>query len=644
MRFLLCLILLFTCCSPVYVGEVDSKAFLKKGKDELETGKYEDAILNLSKAERDFPLLGDYALLWLSDAYHEIGDHKESLRIIHTLPSKYPLSPLIKKSRIREIKEAEEVSEDNIQQMFESYIKDYPDDMEIKYLYAQWLKKNGNRDMSKSVFKEIYLDAGPFSTMALSELSSSDISAEDLINKAAKLMSMRDFRQAESVLRAAIAKDDGRLKNKILKNLGRSLFKQRKYSKAAEVYKDADEKYWQVRSLYRAGKKEAFNSALKKLLKSGDKRAGIILVSIASDKRREGNIEEAVEMYQNVIERFPSETEDALWGVGWTYFLTGKYKNAAKIFTRLYDTYSDTKYLYWKTRSLEECGEDVLNIYCEIMGKGRDFYGILSYIKVNNSPEKSRAIEVQKFLGITKPVRDVPVAFSKNERIEALLDLGLSREALSELIYISKHPNSKEALLYICSKLQELEEYNYSVRLALKLPYIQELHQFRYPFAYRDIVEGLSGRYNLDPLLVVSVAREESRFDPLARSIAGALGLMQIMPHTAYRVDKNLKLGINSSHELLDIKNNLHFGIYILSNLFKEFGSYSYALASYNAGEDKVREWLQKGNYKSVDEFIEDIPYNETRNYVKSVVTTFFEYKRISSLEENKLEFSLEKL
>jgi soluble lytic murein transglycosylase len=176
------------------------------------------------------------------------------------------------------------------------------------------------------------------------------------------------------------------------------------------------------------------------------------------------------------------------------------------------------------------------------------------------------------------------------------------------------------------------------------VPYIEELHYLRYPLAYQDIVEPLSRKYNLDPLLVLSVAREESRFDPEARSIAGALGLMQVMPRTAYKLNNNLKLDISGSQGVLDAKNNFHFGIYLLSNLINEFGSYSYALAAYNAGKEKVRSWLENGDYKSIDEFIEDIPYRETRNYVKRIITTFFEYKRVSSIEDGVVEISLEKL
>jgi soluble lytic murein transglycosylase len=644
---------------------MDGKAYLKKGKNELESKKYEDAILSLSVAKEKFSLLGDYAMLWLSDAYYEAGDHKESLKTIRALLNRYPHSPLRKKARIREIKEAEEVSEENIQQIYESYIEDYPGDTEVRYLYALWLKKNGKEELSKSVFKDIYVGAGPFSGMAYSELSPSDITVEDMIKRASNLMSIMDFKGAESVLRSAMAKDDGRLKNEILENLGLSLFRQRRYSEAAEVYKEANEKYWEVRSLYRAGERGVFNAALDELLKSGDKRAGPILVSVASDERRDGRIEEAIKTYKNVVEKYPSEAEDALWGIGWTYFLTGEYKKAADIFTNLYDTYNDTRYLYWNARSLEADGEDAFSIYHTIMdmGKERDFYRIMSYTRAKKPSEQSSTKVTNTSHSDTKENENNPHSPTfikprtsvkvlgkggygefKIDRVEALFDLGLSKEALSELIYISKNTSSMEVLLYICSRFQELGEYKYLVRLAEKVPYTEELYPFWYPLAYWDVVEGLSGKYSIDPLLVLSVVREETRFDSEARSTAGAVGLMQVMPRTAYRLDNNLKLGINGSHEMFDVKNNLHLGIFYLRNLIREFGSYSHALAAYNAGEETVRRWLQKGNYKSADEFIEDIPYSETRNYVKRVITTFFEYKRIYFAKNGAIEISLEKL
>ena len=641
---ILFLILFITCCSPLYGEEIDGKACLVIGKNELENGQYEKAIFNLSAAVREFPLLSDYAMLWLSDAYHEAGNHKDSLKTIRTLLAKYPHSSLVKKSRISEIKESEEVSEENIQKLYESYLKDYSSDTGMRYSYAQWLKKNGKTDIAKSVFKDIYVDAGLLSGNAYSELSPSDITLEDVVKRALNLIQLMDYKGAESALRSLMLKDDGRLKNEIIKGLGLSLFRQKKYLEAAEVYKKANERYWEVRSLYRAGEKEAVNSVIDELLKSGDKRVVSILIAIASDKRRDGNSEEAVKVYQNVMEKFPTECEEALWGLGWTYFLKGEYKKAIDVFTKLNDTYNDTKYLYWKARSIEAAGGDAFNIYQTISGKEHDPYSIMSYARVKVSLEKSRINENQKFKNSITTVKRIPIVPKKIDRIEALFDLGLSQEALLELIHVSKEISSIEDLQYICSKFQELGEYKYLVKLVEKVPYMEELHQFRYPLAYREIIEDLSERYKIDPFLVLSVVREESRFDPEVKSIAGAIGLMQLMPQTAFRLDGKLKLGIKSTHQIVDVKNNLHIGICYLSNLVKEFGSYTYAIAAYNAGEEIVKMWLQKRNYKSVDEFIEDIPYNETRNYVKRVISTFFEYKRFFSTKDDVIEISLEKL
>jgi soluble lytic murein transglycosylase len=103
---------------------------------------------------------------------------------------------------------------------------------------------------------------------------------------------------------------------------------------------------------------------------------------------------------------------------------------------------------------------------------------------------------------------------------------------------------------------------------------------------------------------------------------------MQLMPTTAFSLDKGMKVGIRHAQDLTNREKNLHLGIYYLSALVREFGAYPQAIAAYNAGEDIVRKWLQQGNYKSADEFIEDIPYAETKQYVKRVLTTFFEYRK----------------
>lgn len=626
-------------CLPVHSDEIDGKTSLQKGKSELERKKFQDAISSLSQAEKEFPLLGDYALLWLSDAYHEIGDHQESLKAVRTLLKKYPLSPLAKRARVGEIREAEEVSEDSVGPLYDSYLKTFPDDSEMRFLYARWLKKNGQKDKANSIFKDVYTDAGPFSGMAYSELSSSDITAEDMIKRASNLIKAADYRGAESDLRSAIRKDDGSLKNQILSSLGLSLFRQKKYLEAADAYKSAKERYWEIRSLYRAGEKEKVNSVVDELSRGRDSRFGSILIALASDRRRDGDIKDALNIYQTIIDRYPSAEEDALWGMGWTYLRSGEYKKASGIFSRLYRTYGDSKYLYWKARSLQEDGEDASGLYQTILGKEREFYSIMTY-----AMNKESAGGNWKFVKGITPVKGMPTAPRKMDRVEALIELGLSKEALSELIHVSKNVDSIEDISYLCLKFQELGNYKYSVRLATRAPYTEELHSYLYPHVHWDIIERLSAQHDIDPLLVLSVIREESRFDPEARSAAGALGLMQLMPKTAHRFNSTAKVRLKNSHDMFEVKNNIQMGVCYLSHLIKEFGSYTYAIAAYNAGEDIVRQWLKKGQYKSADQFIEDIPYDETRNYVKKVLTSFFEYKRTTAAGDGTIEIPVGKL
>ena len=654
-------------CSIVYCEEIDGKALLKKGKEELDGKKYEDAIKNLSEAENKFPLLGDYALLWLSEAYHETGNHAESLKTTRSLLKKYPDSPLRKKVRIKEIEEAEEVSEENLQQMFEFFIKEYPNDTEIKYAYAQWLKKTEKMDIAKSLFKEIYISANSFSGLASNELCPDDIRVEDLIKRASNLMELRDFRGAESDLRSALEKDNGTLQNEILKSLGLCLFKQKRYLEAAGIYEKVNEKFWRALSLYRAGNKEALDPAIEELIQTGDKRAGSILNAVASDKRRDGEIKDALKIHQEVLEKYPSETEDALWGIGWTYFLTGEYEKAIDVFTKLYEDYEYNKYLYWKARSLEVSGKDASDLYNKLKKKDRDFYSVLLYLKTerpseqsntkkinmsSNDPESNKnnppsppfskggkgglSGETQKFLETANQDGGNTIASNKFDRVEALFEIGLSKEALSELISLSKIITSTEDILYLGSRFQDIGEYKYIVRLAERLPYKETLHHLFYPLAYWDIVETICQKYGIDPFLILSVMREESMFNPDARSIAGAVGLMQLIPKTALWLDSNLQLGIKNTSQIFEIKNNISLGTYYLSILMKEFGSNAYVIAAYNAGEERVRKWSQKGNYKSIDEFIEDIPYYETRNYVKKVMTSYFGYKKFLEKEEIK--------
>jgi soluble lytic murein transglycosylase len=349
------------------------------------------------------------------------------------------------------------------------------------------------------------------------------------------------------------------------------------------------------------------------------------LLAYASDKRRDGDFEGALKIYNDVVGKYPPDAEEAMWGIGWTYFSAADYRKSAEVFSKLYAKYEDPKYLYWQARSAEASGEDAKALYSALSKYENNFYAALSAARGK--------IKAGNFLSAESQGETEPGAQRQFERADALLSLNMTSEANAELQWIARKIESPPTLVATSSRFQKIGDYKRSVTLVTKMPYSERLHRFWYPLAFWDDVEKASRKHDIDPMIALSVMREESRFDPDARSVAGARGLMQLMPHTAYRLDKSIGLGISRDSQISDVRNNIRLGVYYLKSLFREFKSLPYVLAAYNAGEAIVKKWEQQGKHKAVDEFIEDIPYAETRNYVKKVVTSYYQYKRLSAPE-----------
>lgn len=618
----ICVSFLLLLSSP---GESDTgcKEHFRQGRKNLEALRYSEAAIDLSLAQREFPLLEDYTLYYLAEAYHGMGDHQKSLEAIHSLLERYPATPLRKRVRMAEIRETKEISGDVIK-LYEAYIKDYQEDEAAFFHYGKALLEAGDTAKASAVFKKVYIGAGEFSSAAFSELKSEDFVSKDIIERAANQFRRYDFSEAEQDLRRALSKDDGSCSTEILKNLGYSLFRQKKYAEAAEVFGRVGDYYYKARSLYRAGDKKGFDTALENLIKSKDPQAGYLLNAVAADKRREKDFEGAIKIYNDVLNNYPSDVEEALWGIGWTQYISGDFAKSAVTFSQLYVKYDDLKYLYWQAKSLEADGKNASELYRKLLQADNSFYAFMAYTKNKTPLSKSVSLDLPM-------VAISPERIKKSERIEAMISLDMRKEAIIELSFASRKIETPEELVYIITKLQELGEYKRAIGLASQIPYSEKMHKFWYPLAYWDNVEPIAKKYNLDPLVALSVMREESRFDANAKSVAGAYGLMQLMPQTAYRLDRSLKLGINRPLQLTVIGNNIQLGSFYLKSLLDEFHSLPHVLAAYNAGEAAVKTWQARGNYRSVDEFIEDIPYAETRNYVKKVLTSYFQYKKLFS-------------
>jgi soluble lytic murein transglycosylase len=149
-----------------------------------------------------------------------------------------------------------------------------------------------------------------------------------------------------------------------------------------------------------------------------------------------------------------------------------------------------------------------------------------------------------------------------------------------------------------------------------------------FPRPFWDDLRRNSLEHQLDPYLVASLIRQESEFDPAAVSPANAMGLMQLLPHVGRNLAKEVKIGHFSSDQLLQPGINIQLGTRYFKQIVDHYdGQIAYALAAYNAGENRVAEWRANGTYRDTEEFVESIPFTETREYVQAILRNVVLYR-----------------
>ncbi|MGK5089890.1 transglycosylase SLT domain-containing protein [Bdellovibrionota bacterium FG-2] len=196
---------------------------------------------------------------------------------------------------------------------------------------------------------------------------------------------------------------------------------------------------------------------------------------------------------------------------------------------------------------------------------------------------------------------------------------------------------SNEFLLYLSELNFEAHSYHTSFQLLTELiqrgfasVYTTSVVKMIFPVAFFDIIEKQAAANNLDPVLVLSLMKQESAFDPAAMSGAGASGLMQLMPFTAVETEPTVRRA-----DLVDPETSVRIGVRYLKKVFDRFnGNIVLALAGYNAGPGAAERWIKASAGKhGITEFIETIPYKETRDYVSSIIRNYFWYSKMLKRE-----------
>jgi soluble lytic murein transglycosylase len=149
-----------------------------------------------------------------------------------------------------------------------------------------------------------------------------------------------------------------------------------------------------------------------------------------------------------------------------------------------------------------------------------------------------------------------------------------------------------------------------------------------YPLPYEAMLRREAERNNFDPMFAAGLIRQESTFQADAVSHANAIGLMQILPKEGRRLAKAAKVRYTKA-SLFDPNVNIELGMLYISDLTRSTGAPEYAAAAYNAGEDRLAQWKAERNFDEIQEFVESIPFTETREYVQAILRNANVYKQL---------------
>ena len=279
---------------------------------------------------------------------------------------------------------------------------------------------------------------------------------------------------------------------------------------------------------------------------------------------------------------------------------------------------------YWKARMLERTGEtsQAKSLYREL-AKERSYYGFMAADRIDQ-PYAMQHVSVQA----SPDEKDDMIARPGIQMAKELFTLGDTLAARRQWAWATRHMNNRD--LAVAAVLAR--KWGWHDRAILTVNQSEHLDdlELRFPVLYRDMVEASAQRNNIDPDWVYGVLRQESAFVTDARSEAGALGLMQLMPHTGRMAGRRINLRVPNNSAILNVENNLKLGTsYLRTVLDVNHGHQVLATASYNAGPNRVREWLPESRPLDADAWVDTVPYNETRNYVKNVMafTTVYAYR-----------------
>jgi len=629
------------------------------GTAAMRLGREDEALPLLAEAEHKLPLVADYAALYQAEILLKQKRYAEAAAKGLAVARIYPGSMLVRR--------AEKLAADSLfgagdykgaLKAYTAFVEKYAaggDSVDALFQSARSREGINDKEGAAQVYRSVWLN-NPSSAQAkqsrerLADLEKAGVkipgfAPDELFRRASNLYTRNEFTAALKAL--STIPTDGQppgFASRVDLRTGMTHYRLRNFMLAEKCFLRAvaspvpdvssEARFWRAKSLERQDQDAQAYAIYMELVGEGKGQqfADEALIEAAGLRKNMGSFAEAARLFEQLSKGFPESKflSRAVWEASWCRYLAGDYIAAAESFkAQLKDYDMREKALYWLARALENTANaDAAVYYHQLL----DEYPAGFYATWYR--DRQRIADLRQPLGSRNAMAELPL-LSGFEKPRLLAALGMVEEARTEMAAARKRIGDRKMSFPGLARLYlEIGDYGSAIALFLENRPIKwesaslPLWTAGYPVAYTEQIRQQAAANDLSEGLVFALVRAESSFSPTIKSGAGAIGLMQLMPATARQTAG--EKGHFDPQRLASPDCNLELGTRHLRGLLKGFdGDVVYSIAAYNAGATAVERWKKSFKGLKKDEFIENIPYRETREYVKKVYASAATYRQL---------------
>jgi soluble lytic murein transglycosylase len=632
------------------------------------------AIDPLNRAKPHAGDIGDYAAFYLATCYTQTGRTPEALAALSAFEKTYPASLLIRDARVLH---ANTLLTDNRPKEAVALLEGdrVPLRADLELTLGRAYEAAGDLPNAVAVLRHLYFTiplSGEAATAEteLRKLAStpgvSPPSFGERRNRADTLLKARRYADAASTYRDLMNEATTTDKPSIQLALSEALLRSGERKDARRLLDSlpltspevAAQRLFTIGEIQRASDDDdGFLHTLGDLRQSAPTSPWLEQALFAA-----GNIyllrrdyDKAIDSFRELEQRFPGSARAhyAHWKVAWLSLRQGRTADAKSGFEQQIGLYPDSNEvssaLYWRARLAEEDGDKPMAaaFYQKINERYRNYYygplarERLSKLGAGDDPPHFAILDHIPAISALPAVTGttVPDDNLRVEKAHLLENGGLLDFALRELKAAAEEDRGNWLPGETARMYEDAGRYDLAVEtlkravpsyFAIDLTSMPRNYwEALFPRPYWSDLKKFSSENGLDPYMVASLIRQESEFNPNAVSVKNALGLMQLLPKVGKGVAKQVKLKHFSAPQLFTPAVNLQLGTKYFRSMVDQFGGFEYALAAYNAGDYRVRDWQANGKYRDVQEFVESIPFTETREYVQAIMRNANVYRQL---------------